>query len=99
MIQVPSKQESLVVQSNDEAFRNKQSVGLAADFAGHIVSAAHRRFNFAVSVRTFRNGYLSTGSGSNHIVNKFFAAVAAGHRADAHAAFVASIGCHVLSSG
>jgi hypothetical protein len=72
--------------------------GLAADFAGHVVSAAHRRFYFPVAIWTFGNSNLSAGTRRDHIVLKFLSALTAGHSAYAHAAFFAGICCHNSSS-
>ena len=61
------------------------------DGAGHILAAAHRRLDHAVTVRAFGNLNFITRIGGNAAVIEFLVTGAAGHGADAHAAFFAFV--------
>lgn len=50
-----------------------------ADFARHVVAAAHGRLDLAMTFGATRNGYFCAGARRDRVVNEFFTAATAGH--------------------
>lgn len=70
-----------------------------SDRAGHVLTAAHGRLDLAVPVGTFRDVNGAAVRFGQRGVLKLLAALAAGHRPDAHATFLADIDSHVVLQG